>query len=144
MNAHGGSRELREMLEADSSPATVVVADPGSGDEWGQIRGQLLAAYRVSKEAAAAGRAVVYVVDGDDLLGRNGAGRAMIATGLLSAARTLALEMARQEVPVNVLAVEAATSPEAIVGWCRILAGRGGPSGELVRLGTGHLGKALP
>jgi len=87
---------------------------------------------------------VVYVVAGDDLLGRRGPGRAMVACGLLSAARTAAVEGARAGVPVNTLAVEADTPPATVAAWVARLLEPGGPTGELVRLGTAHLGKALP
>ncbi|MGH8875548.1 MAG: hypothetical protein ACRDVM_09920, partial [Acidimicrobiia bacterium] len=83
---------------------------------------------------------VVYLVDGPDLLGQRGAGRAMVACGLLSGARTAAIE----GVAVNVVAVEEGTPPAVIAVWAGRLLERDGPTGELVRLGGSHLGKALP
>jgi 3-oxoacyl-[acyl-carrier protein] reductase len=56
-------------------------------------------------------------VHNDDLLGRRGAGRAMVATGLLSAARTAAVELVKSGVPVNVLAVEDETDPSTVARW---------------------------
>ena len=55
-------------------------------------------------------------------------------------------EMRRAGVPVNVVATEEATPPAAVAAWVeRLLTpGPGGPTGELVRLGGEHLGKALP
>jgi hypothetical protein len=87
---------------------------------------------------------MAYVVHHDDLLGRRGPGRAMIATGLLSAARTAAVEQAKAGVPVNVIAVDDGIDPETIARWVRSLAGGPTPTGELIRLGTSHIGKALP
>lgn len=111
---------------------------------WKGARAALLAAFTVSQEAARTGAAIVYVVHGDDLLGRRGAPAAMVATGLLSAARTAAIELAKQGTVVNVLAVGDDTEPETVERWISQLADPAGPTGELVRLDASHLGKALP
>lgn len=60
----------------------------------------------MSRTAAQAEESFVYVVNHDDLLGRRGAGNAMVATGLLSAARTAAIEGARKGWTVNVIAYD--------------------------------------
>ena len=68
----------------------------------------------------------------------------MVATGLLSAARTLAAELKRDGVPVNVLGITPETPVEAISTWVGRLLEPGGPTGELVQLGGTQIGKALP
>jgi hypothetical protein len=83
----------------------------------------------------------VYVVRYDHLLGRGGAGNAMVSTGLLSAARTAAVEGARKGWTANVLAVDEVT--ETFEAWASALES-GTVTGELIRFGSGHLGKALP
>lgn len=113
-------------------------------DDWDGTRSALMAAFAASQKAARNDLPIVYVVHGDDLLGRRGAPSAMVATGLLSAARTAAIELARAGTPVNVVAVGDDTGAATIERWTRILAERDGPTGELVRLDAGHLGKALP
>ena len=118
--------------------ATEPVAD------WEAAREQLLAAFRVSQAAAQNGTPIVYVVHGDDLLGRRGAPSAMVATGLLSAARTAAIELTKAGVPVNVVAVGDDTPEETVALWSAHLSAPGGPTGEIIRLDPGHLGKALP
>jgi hypothetical protein len=127
-----------------TAEATVFAASDGLGDEWEETVAELRAAFQVTQAALQRGSPVVYVVAGDDLLGRRGPGRAMVACGLLSAARTAAVEGARAGVPVNTLAVEADTPPATVAAWVARLLEPGGPTGELVRLGTAHLGKALP
>jgi hypothetical protein len=87
---------------------------------------------------------VVFIVAADDLLGRNGSARAMVANGLLAGARTAALENLKAGVAVNVLAVEEGPFPEAVGRWVGWLCSPGGPTGELVQLGGSHLGRALP
>ncbi len=128
--------------------ALVFVTDPAVSDDWSAVMEELTEAFDLSQTAARNGGPVVYVLDGDDLLGRRGPGRAMVACGLLSAARTLALETAKSgvpvNVPVNVLALDESSSPELAGFWVETLCRRNGPNGELIRLGGGHLGKALP
>lgn len=111
---------------------------------WSMAAAELQSAFELTKKAAAAGEPVVYVVWSDALLGRTGAGNAMVATGLLSAARTLAAELMRHGVPVNVLGVASDTPTDSIVTWIRHLLEPAGPTGELVQLGGTQIGKALP
>lgn len=105
---------------------------------------EMVEAFTLSQQAARAGAPVVYVVESADLLGRNGAGRAMVATGLLSAARDLAQETVRAGIPVNVLATDATASPETVNTWIARLLQEPGTTGELIRLGSTHLARALP
>jgi hypothetical protein len=143
-----GLGALAGALEAVPGPggALVFVADPGIGDDWEAVLAQFREAFERTRRALEAGGPVVYLVDQRDLLGQRGPGAAMAATGLLSGARAAAFEMRRAGIPVNVVATEEATPPEVVADWvARLLQpGVGGPTGELVRLGGEHLGKALP
>lgn len=112
-------------------------------DQWEAIEAELRLAFALSQDAARNGNPIIYVVHNDDLLGRRGPGKAMVATGLLSAARTAAVEMANTGAPVNVLAVEDDTAAEVVARWATQLAVGPAPTGELVHLGAGHIGKAL-
>ena len=139
------SEDLETALRAAGvTDDRTVFAARDVGDDWEAVLGELTAAFEVTKAAIEVQSPVVYVVAADDLLGRRGPGRAMIACGLLSAARTAALETAKTGTPVNTLAVEDDSPPATVAAWITHLLEPGGPSGELVRLGTGHLGKALP
>jgi hypothetical protein len=146
--ADSGLEGLAAALGQVEGPAgtLVFVADPAVGDDWEAVLAEFEEAFALTREALAAGAPVVYVVDQRDLLGQRGVGAAMIATGLLSGARSAAFEMRRAGVPVNVLATEEATLPAAVAGWAARFAEAvpGGPTGELVRLGGDHVGKALP
>jgi hypothetical protein len=109
------------------------------------VRAELERAFLMSRTAAQNGESFVYVVHHDDLLGRRGAGNAMVATGLLSAARTAAIEGARKGWTANVLAFDDDSDPELVDGWAdRLAEDSFGVTGELIRLGSSHLGKALP
>ena len=140
------SGDLAEVLSTLSLPegGLVFVANSTVSDEWPAVLDELTAAFELSQDAIRSGGPIVYVLEGDDLLGRRGPGSAMVACGLLSAARTLALEAARAGVPVNVLAVGATSTSESVRFWVEALCDRNGPNGELIRLGADHLGKALP
>jgi hypothetical protein len=114
------------------------------GDDWPGILAELTRAFEVAREAAIGETSFVYVVRQDDLLGRRGPGNAMVATGLLSAARTAALEGARKGWTANVVAIDAEADPGVVNEWAHRLLDTPGVTGELVRVGPGHLGKALP
>jgi hypothetical protein len=114
-------------------------------DDWGAVRGELTRAFELSRAAAVDGESFVYVVHADDLLGRRGPGRAMVAAGLLSAARTAALEGWSKGWTANVIAWDGDEAHrEAVSEWAERLTGSPQVTGELVRIGPGHIGKALP
>ena len=136
------------LADAGVSPGTtaqglVFWAGPVS-DEWPDVADEMMEAFMLSREAARAAAPVVYVVDSADLLGRRGAGRAMVATGLLSAARDLAQETVRAGIPVNVLATDDTTDPSGAATWIARLLQSPETTGELIRLGSTHLARALP
>lgn len=115
-------------------------------DDWDEVREELFHLFELSRAAASDGIAIVYVVSSEALLGRTGVGNAMVATGALSAARTLAAEMKKAAVPVNVIGVRDDTPIEVLTAWIATLATSGpdGPTGELIQLGGTQIGKALP
>lgn len=127
-----------DSLDVDA-PGLAFAARPV--ETWEEVEAELVEAFRLTKEAAATGEPVVYLVHAADLLGQRGAPRAMLACALLSAARALALEGRRAGVRANVLAYE---RPERLERWLRALLADEDVTGELVRLGSAHVGKALP
>lgn len=116
-----------------------------AGDDWETVAQEMARAFRFAKEAATEERSFVFVVHADDLLGRRGPGRAMLATGLLSAARTAALEGWTKGWTANVVAWDGETgSREDVDELATSLIERGTVTGEVIRFGAGHIGKALP
>lgn len=114
-------------------------------DDWDDVKAELDRAFQMARNAAQAGESFVFVVHHDDLLGRRGAGNAMVATGLLSAARTAAIEGSRKGWTANVVAFDDDAEPDLVQEWAERLAGdSSGVTGELIRVGSSHLGKALP
>jgi hypothetical protein len=137
--------ELADALAAAgiAEAALVFVTDPANIEDWERVRAELMEAFRLTRLTLMGLAPVVYVVDTDDLLGRNGSGKAMVACGLLSAARTAALEQTKTGTPINVLAVGPDTAEATVAEWVVHLSWPGGPQGELVHLGARHLGQAL-
>lgn len=115
------------------------------GDAWAEVYAELERGFLMAREAAQAEESFVFVIHHDHLLGKQGPGNAMVAAGLLSAARTAALEGARKGWAANVLAYDDDSDPDLVTGWAERLAEDSfGVTGELIRLGPSHLGKALP
>lgn len=134
--------EMRPAL-ARLDQGLVFVPSP-VGDDWDAILAELTEAFHLTQQAFTDGVSVVYAVQHADLLGQRGPGPAMVATGLLSAARTTAFEGRKPGIRANVLALEDDTPAEVTATWAEMLLSGEGPTGELIRLGGSHLGKALP
>lgn len=113
------------------------------GEDWAAVIAELTRAFQLSRSAAQAEESIVYVVRQDYLLGRRGAGNAMVACGLLSAARTAALEGARKGWTANVVAFDEVASRAMVEEWARWLVDDGAVNGELIRIGSCHIGKTL-
>ena len=133
-----------ELRSGTTAQGLVFWADQTLWDDWEDVLDEMSEAFLLSREAARAGAPVVYVVHSADLLGRRARGKAMVATGLLSAARDLAQETVRAGIPANVLAIDEHTDPDAAAAWIARLLDRPGTTGELMRLGSTHLARALP
>lgn len=144
VNIVTGDPLRRALTERDLTEGCAIFEATAAVADWPEARAVLLAAFTAGQEAARRESPIVYVVHAEDLLGRRGAPSAMVATGLLSAARTAAIELRRKGVPVNVVAVGDETDPAVTARWIVCLTEREGPTGEIVRLDPGHLGKALP
>ncbi|MGH3649154.1 MAG: hypothetical protein ACRDU9_00480 [Acidimicrobiia bacterium] len=114
------------------------------GEDWTEVRTELERAFQMSRTAAQAEESFVFVVHHDDLLGRRGAGNAMVATGLLSAARTAAIEGSRKGWTANVIAYDDSADEAVVDAWAERMLDSPGVTGELLRIGASHLGKALP
>lgn len=110
-------------------------------EDWDGVEDELAEAFRLTRQAAAAGESIVYLVHSADLLGQRGAPAAMLACGLLGCARAMALEGRRTGVRANVLAYE---RPEGLEPWLSLLLERPDVTGEVVRLGSSHVGRVLP
>ncbi len=122
-----------------------VIAAPPMPPDWAGTREELTTVFHAARAASVAGAPVVFIVSADALLGRRGPTEAMAATGIVSAARTLAAEHRKAATPVNCLATVDDSPVEVVARWCEILltGGPDGPTGELIQLGGVQVGKAL-
>jgi len=111
-------------------------------EDWPSVLAELTRAFEAARSVAQGEESIVYVVRQDDLLGRRGAGNAMVACGLLSAARTAALEGARKGWTANVVAFDEGDR-SVVEAWAGRLLDEGSVNGELIRVGSGHIGKTL-
>lgn len=132
-------------IEPSDPGAPTVIAATRTTNDWDETLDGLTRMFGVAKAAAEEGASVVFVVSVDALLGRTGALDAMAATGVVSAARTLALELKKQGAVVNCVATTETTPPDEAARWIVHLldASPEGPTGELIQLGGGQIGKAL-
>jgi hypothetical protein len=115
----------------------VIFHQPDAPADFAGVERALLDAFHASREAARNGEPIVYVLSQPDLLGQRGALGAILANALLSAMRTLAAEGHR----ANAIAV--GDDPTHVEQWIGLLEQDAGVTGELVRLGPAHVGKAL-
>jgi len=118
----------------------VIRQQPTAGD-IGAIDGQLTDAFAQMRSAVLDGRPVVVVLEDRDLLGQGHPADAAVATALLGIVRAFALEGARDGWRVNAVARRGEDAPvdDAIGGVLAVPT----LSGQLIRLGTEHLGKVV-
>lgn len=140
-----GEVRLPEGIEAADltlERGLIFWAKPGA-TTWEDARAELTAAFARSREAARNEDSFVYIIANDALLGRDGPADAMVAAGLVSAARTAALEGWKKGWTANVVAYDDGHEPARIIARAATLVADGTVTGELVHIGPGHIGKAL-
>lgn len=98
----------------------------------------LVEAFEAMREALANGRAVLFSLNDADLLGQRDVADAALACALLGLMRAAALEGAKEGWLVNAVTRRDAEAPptDAIVSL--------GLSGQVIRIGTDHIGKVVP
>ncbi|MBS1845331.1 MAG: hypothetical protein JST53_13025 [Actinobacteria bacterium] len=119
----------------------LIVSQPTA--ELDSVTEVLTAAFADVKAAVLVERPVVVLIHDGDLLGQGEVVAASVAAGLLGLVRALALEGAKAGWRVNAVSHrgdEDARSARDIAEW---LAGSD-LSGQLIRVGTAHLGKVWP
>jgi hypothetical protein len=107
------------------------------------IEEELTRAFACMREAAQDGETIVVALDEDDIQGVGNTASAALAHGLLGLARAFAVEGRKTGWQVNVLSSTPDTPPWERLRWIEHLAHRGAANGELVRLGSSHLGRVL-
>ena len=140
-----GEMRLPDGIEAEDlilERGLIFWAEPGA-TTWDDARAELTAAFERSRDAARSENSFVYIIANDALLGRSGPADAMVAAGLVSAARTAAIEGWKKGWTANVIAYDDGHDPAGIIERAAALVADGLVTGELVHIGPGHIGKAL-
>jgi hypothetical protein len=115
----------------------VIYHQPDAPAGFAGVEAVLLDVFHRCQHAAREHEPIVFVLRQRDLLGQDTVLGAILANALLSAVRTLAAEK-------NVAnAVAVGDDPAHAQHWIAILHDQSDVTGELIRLGPGHLGKAL-
>jgi hypothetical protein len=119
-----------------------ILSQPVVGDDVARVNAELTDAFAAIREAVAAGRPVAVLLRDGDLLGQGDIADAALAGGLLGLVRAFALEGAKPGWRVN--AVTHRGDEDAARAAAAALDGIADLSGQLIRLGTAHLGKLTP
>jgi hypothetical protein len=115
----------------------MIFHQPEAPADFAGVEAVLLDAFHASQKAARDQEPIVFVLRQRDLLGQDTVLGAMLASALLSAMRTLAAEGHKAN------AVAVGDDPRHTDHWIAILHDQSDVTGELIRLGPGHVGKAL-
>jgi hypothetical protein len=111
------------------------------GEDHERVTGALSEAFSEMRSAVLEERPVVALLDDRDLLGQRTVADAALATGMLGLVRAFALEGARVGWQVNALTHR---GEEEEVDRLLALLAESGLSGQLLRIGTDHLGRVWP
>lgn len=112
-------------------------SEPGT---WEELEAELDSVFAGTQQAVRDGQPIVYVVHEPSMWGHTSPLRSALATALLGAMRSAAVELARSGGAANVLAVDEDTDGGRVartLDW--LLAGD--ISGAVVTAGTAHLGR---
>lgn len=140
-----GEIRIPEGVDAEApalARGLVFWAKPGI-ETWDEAQAELTLAFELTRNSARNEHSSVYIVANDSLLGRRGPAEAMVAAGLLSAARTAAVEGWKKSWTANTVAFDDGQDPSLVLDRAVSLLEDGSITGELVHIGPGHIGKAL-
>jgi hypothetical protein len=112
-----------------------------TGLSTSDIEDALLEAFKTLRAAVEAGQPGIVIVRDSDLLGHGEPADAAVAAGLVGMVRAFAVEGTRDGWVLNAVSVDEQTTAAARAVWIDRLSDPQGATGELIRLGAGHLGR---
>jgi hypothetical protein len=122
-----------------------LVFAPARGlEDWDTAEDELAEAFRLARETTLADEPVVFLLDTDAVLGRAAPLDAAVATGLVGAARSLAFEGKRYARYATVVAADADVAPDTIADAVGFAVHSRGALGQVLTLGSAHVGALLP
>jgi len=131
-------------LTADTIAGALVFTPAGDLADWEAVEDELAEAFNRTREAWLAGTPVVYVVRTQAVLGRAAPLDAAVAAGLVAGARALAFEGQRDHRYATVIAAADDVASEAIAEAVAFAVTSRSALGQVLTLGSEHLGAMLP
>jgi hypothetical protein len=119
----------------------VFLRQPSLGEDHAQVADTLTDAFSRMRAGVLAGSPVLVLIDDRDLLGQGSVADAAVATGMLGLVRAFALEGARPGWRVNALTHRG--EEEGVEATAELLLASG-LTGQLIRIGSDHLGRVWP
>jgi hypothetical protein len=135
---------LAPLGGADGDISNGLVFAPVAVSSWDEAENELMDVFALSKEAILAHAPVVYLVETAAVLGRASVLNSAVATGLVGAARIFAYEGLRTNEYATVFSVGPDQSPATIVEAVQFAISTRAALGQVVSLGTEHVGAMLP
>ena len=110
-------------------------------DDWQAVEDRLVEAFELSRRCVERAEPLIFLVRASDVRGTRGPLPAALAHALLSAARTLAMEGARERFVVNVVAADGSIDTQEVCSVVAWLLDSRTVTGELIDLGTPKFGR---
>ena len=145
MKVRVGEHPARQALEWGGGERDGLVFAPVQDlPDWAAVEDELAEAFTLSREATLADAPVVYLLRMRAVLGRAAPLDSAVAAGLVAGARALAFEGQRHARYATVVAAADDVAPETIAEAVGFAIESRGSLGQVLTLGTEHLGALLP
>lgn len=135
---------LAPLGGADGDISDGLVFAPAPVNSWAEAESELVDVFELSKQAILAHAPVVYLVETAAVLGRASVLNSSVATGLVGAARIFAFEGKRTDDYATVISYDAGQPANTIVEAVQFVMSTRSALGQVVSLGTEHVGAMLP
>lgn len=142
--AGGLAAGLAPLGGADDDISGGLLFAPAPVSSWDEAESELADVFTLSKEAILAHAPVIYLVESAAVLGRASVLNSAVATGLVGAARNFAFEGRRTDDFAAVISIGAEQSASTIVEAVQFVVSTRSALGQVVSLGTEHVGAMLP
>jgi hypothetical protein len=133
----------REALEWVGSEG-LVFAPARDLPDWEAVEDELTEAFNLTRAATLADEPIVYLVRTEAVLGRAATLDSVVAAGLVAGARALAFEGQRNGRYATVIAAADDVAPETIAEAVGFAIASRSSLGQVLTLGSEHLGAMLP
>jgi hypothetical protein len=144
VGGHPARDALLSLGGEDEDPAQGLVFAPALGlADWAAVEDELARAFALTREAALVDAPVVYVVDARAVLGRGAPLDCAVATGLAAGVRSLAFEGQRRGRYAAAVAVGDGVAGHVVADAVSFLVAARAGLGQVLMLGSEHVGALL-